>query len=42
MSKCLSLDGHIDFLLELRVGEREAISLAPRLQPGGQVLQNDS
>ena len=32
----------IDFLLELRAGEREAISLAPWLQPGRQVLQNDS
>jgi hypothetical protein len=26
----------------LRVEKREAISLAPWLQPGGQVLQNDS
>jgi hypothetical protein len=34
----LSVVGHLgcytDFLLELRAGEREAISLAPRLQPG--------
>jgi hypothetical protein len=31
---------YIDFLLALgALGEREAISLAPRLQPGGQVLQ---
>jgi hypothetical protein len=29
-------------IMELRAGEREAISLAPWLQPGGQVLQNDS
>jgi hypothetical protein len=38
----VSLGCYIYFLLELGTGEREAISLAPWLQPGGQVLQNDS
>jgi hypothetical protein len=32
----------IDFLLEPQSAKREAISLAPRLQPGGKAPQNKS